>query len=93
MTSRDDLPLEADAERLNAEDYTYLLDEDYLDARSLRLQVEGILARRKVRPPAADEPFYWGASTRMLSLRRRLSILARGACRSSCSATPAPARP
>ena len=77
MTSRDDLPLEADAERLNAEDYTYLLDEEYLDARSLRLQVEGILAR-KVRPPAADEPFYWGESPRMLSLRRRLSILARG---------------
>ncbi len=77
MTSRDDLPLEADAERLNAEDYTYLLDEEYLDARSLRLQVEGILARR-VRPPAADEPFYWGESSRMLSLRRRLSILARG---------------
>jgi two-component system nitrogen regulation response regulator GlnG len=77
MTSRDDLPLEADAERLNAEDYTYLLDEEYLDARSLRMQVEGILAR-KVRPPAADEPFYWGESSRMLSLRRRLSILARG---------------
>src|SRR5690606_13500642 len=47
MTSRDDLPLEADAERLNAEDYTYLLDDDYLDARSLKLQMEGILARRE----------------------------------------------
>ncbi|MBK6916117.1 MAG: sigma-54-dependent Fis family transcriptional regulator [Deltaproteobacteria bacterium] len=77
MTSRDDLPLDADAERLNAEDYTYLLDDEYLDARSLRLQVEGILARRS-RPPAADEPFYWGQTTRMLALRRRLSILARG---------------
>jgi DNA-binding NtrC family response regulator len=77
MTSRDDLPLEADAERLNAEDYTYLLDDEYLDARSLRLQVEGILARR-VRTPAPDEPFYWGESTRMLALRRRLGILARG---------------
>ncbi|MFO0632531.1 MAG: sigma 54-interacting transcriptional regulator [Nannocystaceae bacterium] len=77
MTSRDDLPLEADAERLNAEDYTYLLDDEYLDARSLRLQVEGILARR-TRPPAEDEPFYWGQSSRMLALRRRLSILARG---------------
>jgi len=79
MTSRDDLPLEADAERLNAEDYTYLLDEDYLDARSLRLQVEGILARR-VRPTAseAEEPFFWGSTPRMLTLRRRLGILARG---------------
>jgi two-component system nitrogen regulation response regulator GlnG len=77
MTSRDDLPLEADAERLNAEDYTYLLDEEYLDARSLRLQVEGILARRGSQP-AHDEPFYWGETTRMLALRRRLGILARG---------------
>jgi two-component system nitrogen regulation response regulator GlnG len=79
MTSRDDLPLEADAERLNAEDWTYLLDEDYLDARSLRLQVEGILARR-VRPTAieAQEPFFWGETPRMLTLRRRLGILARG---------------
>jgi two-component system nitrogen regulation response regulator GlnG len=79
MTSRDDLPLEADAERLNAEDWTYLLDEDYLDARSLRLQVEGILARR-VRPaaPLAEEPFFWGETPRMYTLRRRLGILARG---------------
>lgn len=77
MTSRDDLPIEADAERLRAEDYTYLLDEDYLDARSLKLQVEGILAR-KARLPATDEPFYWGQTPRMLGIRRRLSILARG---------------
>jgi DNA-binding NtrC family response regulator len=78
MTSRDDLPLEADAERLNAEDYTYLLDDDYLDARSLKLQMEAILARREQRGAEADEPFYWGKTPRMLGLRRRLSILARG---------------
>ena len=78
MTSRDDLPLEADAERLNAEDYTYLLDDDYLDARSLKLQIEGILARRRRAAAAADEPFYWGQTPSMLAARRRLSILARG---------------
>ena len=78
MTSRDDLPLEADAERLNAEDYTYLLDDDYLDARSLKLQMEGILARREPRGAEPDEPFYWGQTSRMLNLRRRLGILARG---------------
>ncbi len=78
MTSRDDLPLEADAERLNAEDYTYLLDDDYLDARALKLQIEGILAQRRRVPAAADEPFYWGATHSMLAMRRRLSILARG---------------
>jgi len=78
MTSRDDLPLEVDAERLHAEDYTYLLDDDYLDARSLRLQIEGILARRE-RPSAEESgPFYWGMTPAMLNLRRRLSILARG---------------
>lgn len=76
MTSRDDLPIEADAERLNAEDYTYLLDDDYLDARSLRIFVEGILARRQ--SAAVDEPFFWGATRRMLGLRRRVGILARG---------------
>jgi two-component system nitrogen regulation response regulator GlnG len=78
MTSRDDLPLEADAERLRVEDYTYLLDDDYLDARSLKLQMEGILARRERPASGEDEPFYWGQTPRMQNLRRRLSILARG---------------
>ncbi len=78
MTSRDDLPLEADAERLNAEDYTYLLDDDYLDARALKLQVEGILAQRERSSTVGDEPFYWGDTPPMRAMRRRLSILARG---------------
>ena len=78
MTARDDLPLEADAERLNAQDYTYLLDDDYLDARSLKLQVEAVLARRERMPAGTDEPFYWGETPAMLAMRRRLSILARG---------------
>lgn len=78
MTARDDLPLEADAERLNAEDYTYLLDDEYLDARSLKLQIEAILARRARVAQGTDEPFYWGSTPQMLTLRRRLAILARG---------------
>ncbi len=78
MTSRDDLPIEADAARLNAEDYTYLLDDEYLDARSLKIQVEGILARRRRAPEADDEPFYWGSSAAMAALRRRVGIVARG---------------
>jgi DNA-binding NtrC family response regulator len=77
MTSLDDLPLEADAERLNAEDYTYLLDDEYLDARALKVQVEGILARAE-RPAEDDGPFYWGTAAAMADLRRRLAILARG---------------
>ena len=72
MTSHGDLPLEADAERLRAEDYTYLLDEDYLDARSLRLQIEGILARRERGAEPEDEGgFYWGRTAPMQALRRR----------------------
>jgi DNA-binding NtrC family response regulator len=78
MTSQADLPLDADAERLRAEDYTYLLDDEYLDARSLKLQMEGILARRDRPELSEDEPFYWGATARMHTLRRRLAILARG---------------
>ncbi len=77
MTALDDLPLEIDAERLNAEDYTYLLDDEYLDARALKVQVEGILARRK-RVDDDDGPFYWGTAVAMGDLRRRLTILARG---------------
>lgn len=77
MTSLDDLPLEADAERLNAEDYTYLLDDEYLDARALKVQVEGILARAE-RPAENDGPFYWGTVAAMSDLRRRVAILARG---------------
>ena len=76
MTARDDLPLEADAERLHAEDYTYLLDDEYLDARALKVQVEGILARFE--RPKDDGPFYWGTAVAMGDLRRRIAILARG---------------
>ncbi|MCR9160104.1 MAG: sigma-54-dependent transcriptional regulator [Nannocystaceae bacterium] len=78
MTARDDLPIEADSERLQAEDYTYLLDDEYLDARSLRLQIENILAQRAGPSGEEDEPFYWGETAKMQGLRRRLSILARG---------------
>ncbi|NVB42548.1 sigma-54-dependent Fis family transcriptional regulator [Pseudenhygromyxa sp. WMMC2535] len=77
MTALDDLPLEADAERLHAEDYTYLLDDEYLDARALKVQVEGILARDQ-RPTEDDGPFYWGTAGAMVDLRRRAAILARG---------------
>ncbi len=76
MTARDDLPLEADAERLNAQDYTYFVDDEYLDARSLKVQVDGILAKGE--RVEDDGPFYWGATALMRRLRRRVAILARG---------------
>jgi len=76
MTSVEDLPIDLDAERLDAEDYTYLLDDEYLDARALRVQVQSILARRE--DSRDDETFYWGTTRPMRSLRQRLSVLARG---------------
>ena len=78
MTARDDLPLEADSERLNAEDYTYLLDDEYLDARQLKIQVEGILARSAESSAEGEGPFFWGATSQMRDLRRRVQILSRG---------------
>ncbi len=78
MTSREDLPLEADAQRLHAEDYTYLHDEEYLDARSLKLLIDGVLAQRREDPEAGEGPFFWGGTPRMQQLRRRLTIIARG---------------
>ncbi|RMG97246.1 MAG: sigma-54-dependent Fis family transcriptional regulator [Deltaproteobacteria bacterium] len=78
LTSQQDLPIEADAERLRAEDYTYLLDDEYLDARSLRLQIDGILARGRQGVSDAEDAFYWGDTAAMQALRRRLEILARG---------------
>jgi two-component system nitrogen regulation response regulator GlnG len=76
MTALDDLPAESDPGRLDAEDFTYLLDDEYLDARALKAQVEGILSSRaRIQD---DGPFYWGRTKAMAKLRRRVSILARG---------------
>ncbi len=76
MTSRDDLPLERAAEELNAEEWTYFLDDDYVDAVALRAQIEGILrARRGV---TADGVVYWGDSVSMRRVRSQLLTLARG---------------
>ncbi len=76
MTSRDDLPLERAAEELHAEEYTYFLDDEYVDAVALRAQIEGILrARRGV---TADGPVYWGDSMVMRRVRSQLLTLARG---------------
>ena len=60
MTSREELPIEHSAERLNVEEYTYFLDDDYVDARSLQGQIAGIVAAR--RGEEADGPVFWGRS-------------------------------
>lgn len=75
MTARGE-GLERAADRHQAEEYTYFLDDEALDARSLRGQVEGILKAR--RGGEQDGPIYWGRSLPMRRLRQRLITLARG---------------
>jgi DNA-binding NtrC family response regulator len=76
MTSRAELHLEEQAEALNAEEYTYFLDEDYVDARSLAGQIDGIVNARKGRE--SEGPIFWGRAIAMRRLRQRLEVLARG---------------
>lgn len=76
MTSRQELDLEEPAAALHAEEYTYLLDDDQVDARSLAAQIDGIVRVR--RSESSDGPVFWGASLGMRRLRQRLEVLARG---------------
>ncbi len=76
MTSRDEVALEKAAERFAAEDYTYFLDDDYVDARGLRAQIENVLAARRGRD--VEGPVFWGRSPGMRRIRARLHVLARG---------------
>lgn len=76
MTSRSEVELEKAAERLDAEEYTYFLDDDYVDARALRTQIASVLAARTGRD--AEGAVFWGRSPAMRRVRARLNVLARG---------------
>lgn len=76
MTAGGGAGLEAAADRHGAEEYTYFLDDEEIDAGGLRAQVEGILRAR--RGTESDGPVYWGRSLPMRRLRQRLLTLARG---------------
>jgi two-component system nitrogen regulation response regulator GlnG len=76
MTSRAEVQLEEAAERFSAEEYTYFLDDEYVDARALKVQIENVLAARRGRD--AEGPVYWGRSPEMRRTRARLHVLARG---------------
>jgi DNA-binding NtrC family response regulator len=76
MTSRDEVALEKAAERFAAEEYTYFLDDDYVDARGLRAQIENVLLARRGRD--AEGAVFWGRSPTMRRIRSRLHVLARG---------------
>ena len=64
------------ADRHQAEEYTYFLQDEDIDARSLHAQVAGILQARRGREQ--DGPVYWGRSMTMRRIRQRLAVLARG---------------
>ena len=76
MTSREELEFEESSEARGAEEYTYFLDNDYVDARSLQAQIDGVVRAR--RGEAADGPVFWGQSMAMRRIRQRLEVLARG---------------
>ena len=76
MTSREELQLESSREALLAEDFTYFLDDDYVDARALQGQIDGIL--RAQRGETSDGPVFWGRGNAMRRIRQRLGVLARG---------------
>ena len=74
LTSQEDLSLiDADAE-LASHSMTYVLDGDDIDA--LRIRIQAALADRARGPDDTD--VLWGRDAQMLSLRRRLTVLARG---------------
>jgi DNA-binding NtrC family response regulator len=74
LTSQEDLSLiDADAE-LASHSMTYVLDGDDIDA--LRIRIHAALADRALVPDDGD--VLWGRDAQMRSLRRRLSVLARG---------------
>jgi DNA-binding NtrC family response regulator len=76
MTSKDEVAIDQWAEQLHAEEYTYFLDDEYVDARSLRGQIDGIVATR--RGEESEGPVFWGRSLAMRRIRQRLAVLARG---------------
>ncbi|MBX2803061.1 MAG: sigma 54-interacting transcriptional regulator [Myxococcales bacterium] len=76
MTSRQELALESLPDDFSDEEYTYFLDDDVVDAQTLRGQIDGIVAGRRAR--VSDGPVYWGTSRAMHRIRQKMGILARG---------------
>ena len=73
MTAREELTLERE---VADEDFTYFLDDEYVDARDLRVPIARIVEAR--RGQEADGPVFWGRTLALRKLRQRLSVLARG---------------
>lgn len=75
MTSREDIRLE-DAEGLDVTEFTYFLDDEFVDVRSLGALIRGVEDQLAVRD--AEGPVFWGRSLAMRRIRRRLTVLANG---------------
>ncbi|MFK7928074.1 MAG: sigma-54-dependent transcriptional regulator [Myxococcota bacterium] len=74
MTAREDLP---DDQLIDdAEDLPYFLDDEFVDARALRVQIARIVDAR--RGQESEGPIFWGRGLAMRRLRQRLEVLARG---------------
>jgi len=73
MTARQELTLEREVPE---EEFTYFLDDEYVDARDLRVQIARIVEAR--RGQEADGPVFWGRTLALRRLRQRLGVLARG---------------
>lgn len=76
MTSWEEFGLEDAADDMDVEEYTYFLDDDFVDARLLQMQMSSVLASRDVLEE--EGLIYWGQSRVMSDIRRRLGILALG---------------
>lgn len=74
MTSRDELDLDATAAA--EEEYTYFLDDDEVDAQSLRATIEGIVRERG--KASRSGAVFWGEGLAMRRVEQRLDVLARG---------------
>ncbi len=73
MTTHEDLAFEDMADRLRAEEYTYLIEGDSSDAHALRLQIARVAERGRATPESGG--FFWGRSARMQDLRQKAEVL------------------
>ena len=76
MTAREELSLDGPARTLEAQEYTYFLDDDYVDVRALAAQIAGVVEAR--RGEVSEGPIYWGRDAALGRARQRLAVLARG---------------
>jgi two-component system nitrogen regulation response regulator GlnG len=75
MTSREELQLEASAERVPADELVTFAGNDPFDVRALRVLLERVLSGRT--GSAAEAAYVWGESPGMLAVRRDALALAR----------------